>query len=259
MVKVIVMRVAGTNCDEETVQGFYLAGADVDLVHLTELKRGDALLEDYQILAIPGGFSYGDDVSAGILWANQMRYQVHSQLKRFIDEGKPVLGVCNGFQVLVRAGLLPAFEEPLKKQEATLAFNDCGIFQDRWIHLKNENRGKCIFTKGIQQQITLPIAHAEGKFVADDRALAKLEENDQIVFKYVDASGNYSGFPWNPNGSVRNIAGICNPHGNVFGLMPHPERYVSRYMHPLWTRQNVPEEGDGLAIFRNAVEYAKKF
>jgi phosphoribosylformylglycinamidine synthase len=146
----------------------------------------------------------------------------------------------------------------MKKQEATLAFNDCGYFQDRWVYLKHENKGKCVFTRGIKDIIYIPVNHAEGKFVADRDVIRRLEENDQVVFKYVDPDGNYAGFPWNPNGSIDNIAGICNPEGNVLGLMPHPEKFTHKWMHPYWTRVDLPDEGDGFRIFRNAVEFAKK-
>lgn len=255
-VKTIVLRVDGTNCDEETVIAFQKAGSTVDLVHVNELKRKEKSLEDYQILCIPGGFTYGDDIAAGKIYAVQLKYLLSQDVKKFIEQGKLVIGICNGFQVLVKTGLLPAFDE--MKQVATLAFNDCGYFQDRWIYLKNENKGKCSINKGIKDIIYIPVNHAEGKFVADRDVIQKLEDNDQIVFKYVDPDGNYAGFPWNPNGSIDNIAGICNPEGNVFGLMPHPEKFIHKWMHPYWTRNDLPEEGDGFSIFRNAVEVAKK-
>lgn len=257
-VRTIVLRVDGTNCDEETVIAFRKAGSLVDLVHINELIRKEKSLEDYQILCIPGGFTYGDDIAAGKIFSVLLKYKLKNELKRFVEEGKLVLGICNGFQVLVKTGLLPALNGIMKEQEATLAFNDCGYFQDRWVYLKHENRGKCVFTRGIKKIIYIPVNHAEGKFVAEKRVIEKLEENDQIVFKYVDANGNYAGFPWNPNGSMDNIAGICNPDGNVFGLMPHPEKFIHKYMHPYWTRLNLEEEGDGFKIFKNAVEFAKK-
>ena len=255
-VKTIVLRVDGTNCDEEAVIAFRKAGSKVDLVHMNELKRKEKSLEDYQILCIPGGFTYGDDIAAGKIFAVLLKYMLSQDVKKFVEEGKLVLGICNGFQVLVKTGLLPALEG--MKQEATLAFNDCGYFQDRWVYMKHENKGKCIFTKGIKDIIYIPVNHAEGKFVADRDVIRKLEDNDQIVFKYVDPDGNYAGFPWNPNGSFDNIAGICNPDGNVFGLMPHPEKFIHKWTHPYWTRLNLAEEGDGFAIFRNAVEVARK-
>ena len=257
-VRTIVLRVEGTNCDEETVIAFKKAGSLVDLVHINELKKGKKSLEDYQILCIPGGFTYGDDIAAGKIFAVLLKYMLSKDVKRFVEEGKLVLGICNGFQVLVKDGLLPGLNGVMEKQEATLAFNDCGYFQDRWVYLKHENKGKCVFTKGIKDIIYVPVNHAEGKFVADREIIEKLEENDQIVFKYVDPDDNYAGFPWNPNGSIDNIAGICNPEGNVFGLMPHPEKFIHKWMHPYWTRLKLEEEGDGFRIFKNAVEFAEK-
>jgi len=256
--RVIVLRVEGTNCDEETVIAFEEAGASVDLVHLNELKRGKKSLEDYQILCIPGGFTYGDDIAAGKIFAVHLKYALWNELRKFVDESKLVLGICNGFQVLVKMGLLPNVDGSME-QQATLAFNDCGHFVDRWVYLKHENRGSCPFTRGIKGLTFVPVQHAEGKFVASEKILDKMEENDQIVFRYVNSKGEYAGYPWNPNGSMRNVAGICNPEGNVFGLMPHPEKYIHKYTHPCWTRlPNLPEEGDGLTIFKNAVEYAEK-
>jgi phosphoribosylformylglycinamidine synthase len=256
-VRTLVLRVDGTNCDEEAVIAFERAGSKVDLVHMNELIKKEKSLEDYQILCIPGGFAYGDDIAAGKIFAVLLKYKISNDVKKFIEEGKLVLGICNGFQVLVKAGLLPAFEGKMK-QEATLAFNDSGYFQDRWIYMKHENKGKCIFTRGIKKIINIPVNHGEGKFVADRDVIRRLEDNDQVVFKYVDPNGKYAGFPWNPNGSFDNIAGICNPDGNVFGLMPHPEKFIHRWTHPYWTRLNLPEEGDGFAVFRNAVEFGKK-
>jgi len=257
-IRTIVLRVEGTNCDEETVIAFKKAGSLVDLVHINELKKGKKSLEDYQIFCIPGGFTYGDDIAAGKIFSVLLKYVLSKDVKKFVEEGKLMLGLCNGFQVLVKDGLLPGFDGVMKKQEATLASNDCGYFQDRWTYLKHENKGKCIFTRGIKDIIYVPVNHGEGKFVADRDVIKRLEDNDQIVFKYVDADGNYAGFPWNPNGSMDNIAGICNPEGNVFGLMPHPEKFIHKYTHPYWTRLKLGEEGDGFKIFKNAVEFASK-
>ena len=189
-----------------------------------------------------------------------LKHKISEYIKRFVEEGKLVLGLCNGFQVLVKAGFLPALEGIMKKQEATLAFNDSGYFQDRWIYMKHENKGKCIFTRGIKDIIHIPVNHGEGKFVADRDVIKKLEDNDQIVFKYVDPDGNYAGFPWNPNGSFSNLAGICNNIGNVFGMMPHPERTFYKFQHPNWTRQNkdITDFGDGEAVFESILDYICK-
>ena len=202
----------------------------------------------FRSLAVPGGFAHGDDIAAGKILANLIRYKLSRDFVKFIEDGKLVIGICNGFQAIVKAGLLPAFGG-FGKQEATLAGNDSGYFIDKWVRLKHVNKGKCIFTKGMKSGIFVPINHGEGKFVAPPDVLRRLEENDQVVFRYEE----------NPNGSMNDIAGICNAQGNVLGLMPHPEKFVSKYMHPYWTREKaLPEEGDGLAMFRNAVEYAKR-
>lgn len=248
MVRTLVLRVDGTNCDEETMHAFRIAGSEVSLVHVNELIRGKEALEDFQIMAIPGGFAHGDDVAAGKILANLIRYKISDDMKKFIEDGKLVIGICNGFQAIVKAGLLPAFAG-FGRQEATLAGNDSGYFIDRWVRLKHVSMGKCVFTRGIKGEIFAPVNHGEGKFVAPPEIIRRLEESDQIVFRYVD----------NPNGSMNDIAGICNTEGNVFGLMPHPEKFVSKYMHPHWTRiRSLPEEGDGLAIFKNAVAYARR-
>lgn len=248
MVRTMVLRVDGTNCDEETMQAFRLAGSEVSLVHINEIIKRKRSLEDFEIIAMPGGFAHGDDIAAGKILANLIRYKLSSDFRTFIDEGKLVMGICNGFQAIVKAGMLPAFGG-FGKQEATLAGNDSGYFIDKWVCLKHVNKGRCIFTRGTKSEIFVPINHGEGKFVASPEIMRKLEENDQVVFRYSE----------NPNGSMNDIAGICNAEGNVFGLMPHPEKFVSKYMHPYWTRlKDLPEEGDGLAMFRNAVEYARK-
>lgn len=248
MVKTLVLRADGTNCNEETAYAFRLCGSDVTTAHINELISGTKSLSDYQILAVPGGFAHGDDVASGRILANIIRYRLSSDFAGFIDSGKLVIGICNGFQAIVKAGLLPAFSG-FGRQEATLAANDGGYFMDKWVHLKHVNKGKCIFTRGMKNEIFVPVNHGEGKFIAPSNVISRLEGNDQVVFTYDE----------NPNGSMHSIAGICNTEGNVFGLMPHPEKFVSKYTHPYWTRmKSLPEEGDGLAIFRNAVKYAKK-
>jgi phosphoribosylformylglycinamidine synthase len=210
-------------------------------------------------MVFPGGFSYGDDVSAAVLWAKELKYRLGGKVRRFVEEGKPVLGICNGFQVLVKAGLLPAFSGLMERQEATLAFNDIGLYYDGWVYLKHEPRCHCIFTEGLNDVVYLPVAHAEGKFVINQEGLEELWDSQQVVLRYVNQNGEFDGFPYNPNGSVDDIAGICNREGNVFGLMPHPERSLHVYMHPRWTGNAANKEGDGLHIFRKAVGYAEKF
>ncbi len=257
--KVIVLRTAGTNCDYETAHGFRIAGADVDMIHINQLIRGEKELSLYHILALPGGFSYGDDIAGGKILANELKYRLREPIERFVADGKLMIGICNGFQVMVKAGLLPGFNGISDTQETTLYTNDSGKFECRWVYLKHTSNGKCIFTKDIKELIYLPVAHGEGKFTTMGKeTLDALESEGQVVFKYVDADGNDAGYPWDPNGSDRHIAGICDSTGRIFGLMPHPERYLSKYSHPRWTREELPEEGDGLAVFRNAVEYAQR-
>ena len=254
--KVLILRTAGTNCDYETRYAFEKAGAKVDAVHINILLANKKLLEDYQILTLPGGFTYGDDVSAGKILANQIKYNLEEDIKTFIQQKKLILGICNGFQALTKAGLLPAIHK--QHQEATLTFNDSNKFEDRWVYLKICSN-KSIFVKdGEISKIYLPVAHGEGKFVTQDESiLNKITMNQQIVLKYVNEQGEETGYPWNPNGSVRNIAGICDPTGQILGIMPHPERHVEPTQHPRWTRNGLKEFGDGFLIFRNAVDYIK--
>ena len=232
-------------------------------MHINEIVRGQERLDDYQILALPGGFSYGDDVGAGKILANELRFKLGDDLRKFIEAGKLIIGICNGFQILVKAGILPGKED--FPQEASLIINDSGKFEDRWVYLRAPEHQrtrapvKCILAKNIPEIIYLPVAHGEGKFVTKDKALLdKLRRNGQIVFQYCDEKGKLGGYPDNTNGSVDNIAGICDETGRILGLMPHPERHILGSQHPRWMRQGLKKEGDGLAIFRNGVEYAKK-
>ncbi len=256
--KVLVLTGYGINCDIETQHAFDLAGAKAERIHLTDLLNGRVKLSDFQILALPGGFSFGDDIASGKVLANMIKYDLGRQVQEFIEAGKLIIGICNGFQVMVKMGILPAFDGNHTTQDVTLTFNDSGRFEDRWVHLKASNNSKCVFTKGIKS-IYLPVRHGEGKFVArDQQVLVRLKTDDHIVFRYSDAEGEPAGYPHNPNGSVDNIAAICDGTGRVFGMMPHPEAFQHRTNHPAWTREDLPEEGAGIAIFRNSVEYAKK-
>ena len=253
---VLILRTAGTNCDAETETAFRLAGAETALVHIQHLISGKANLSDYHILAIPGGFSYGDDIAAGILLAIEMRHKLTSALNRFVAEGKLILGICNGFQVLVRTGLLPGNDTLEMTQRATLAMNTSAKFECRWVDLETQE-SPCVFTKGIKARVYLPVAHAEGRFTAPEDVLSEVEANNQVVFRYAE-----SRYPNNPNGSDADIAGICDATGRIFGLMPHPERFLMKWNHPRWTRlaeaqDTHSEEGDGLIIFKNAVNYVK--
>lgn len=262
---VLVLRTAGTNCDKETAFAFTCAGASAELAHINQLKlrkgRGRSL-QDYQILALPGGFSYGDDIGAGKILANELKHKLSDELKEFIREGKLIIGICNGFQVLVKAGLLPGNGD--WEQESTLTINDSGKFEDRWTYLRTTEDGRrktnCIWTSNLSHVIYLPVAHGEGKFIAKDNAvLERMEKNGQIVLQYCNESGERAGYPYNPNGSQDDIAGLCDETGRILGLMPHPERHSFGWQNPRWTRQGLKKEGDGLQIFKNGVEYAKKY
>ncbi len=253
--KALVLTGYGINCDMELAHAFKLAGAEAERVHLTDLINGTRKLSDFHILALPGGFSFGDDIASGKVLANKIKYNLGGQVREFIDEGKLIIGICNGFQAMVKMGLLPAFGGDYSSQDVTLTFNDSGRFEDRWVHMKTNKNSKCVFAKGIEN-LYLPVRHGEGKFVAKtQQVLTRLEKNNHVVFQYVDKEGNIAGYPHNPNGSVDNIAGICDETGRIFGMMPHPEAFQHRTNHPGWTREELPDEGAGIAIFRNAVEY----
>lgn len=253
--KVCVLRTAGTNCDEETAFAFLKVGAEPELAHINRIISRERNLDDYQILAIPGGFTYGDDIAAGKILANELKNKLINEMQRFMAAGKLIIGICNGFQILVKAGLLPG--NAALRQEASLTINDSAKFEDRWVYLKSSAR--CIWTKGLPQVIYLPVAHGEGKFITQDRAVLKrMKQNNQIVFQYCDEKANLAGYPYNPNGSQENIAGICDITGRVFGLMPHPERHIVFSQHPRWTQRKEKSQGDGLQIFKNGVEYAKR-
>ena len=263
--KVCILRTAGTNCDAETDVAFQLAGAETELVHIQQLISSKINLSDYHILAIPGGFSYGDDISAGILLAVEMKHKLRETLSHFVADNKLIIGICNGFQVLVRTGLLPGMNNDSNNQnikntqQTSLAMNTSARFECRWVELETQ-QSPCVFTKGIKSTLYLPVAHAEGRFTAPSEVLENLESNKQVVFRYgksAELSKDKIPYPHNPNGSDADIAGICDRTGRIFGLMPHPERYLTKWNHPRWTRENLPEEGDGLAIFKNAVEYVK--
>jgi phosphoribosylformylglycinamidine synthase I len=251
-VKVLMLRAPGTNCDFETQVAFETAGADVASALADELLRKEKRLADYQIMVIPGGFTYGDDVSAGRIMANEIRLRLGEDINKFVADGRLILGVCNGFQVLVKTGILPG--PPVRgAQPVTLANNDSGRFECRWVYLKVNQESPCVFTRSMEGMY-IPVAHGEGKLVAAPDVLEKLN----VVVRYVDESGRpRAGYPCNPNGSVDDIAGICDTSGRVFALMPHPERFIRWTQHPRWTRQKSKPSGDGLQVFINAVDWAK--
>ena len=260
--KVCVLRTAGTNCDKETAFAFLKAGAEAQLVHVNSLICGEKDLHDYSILALPGGFSYGDDIASGKVFANELRCKLADDLRKFIGEGKLIIGICNGFQILVKSGLLPGND--LMEQETSLIINDSGKFEDRWTYLRvskcqGVKGSRCVWTKGLPEVIYLPVAHGERKFITKDKlTLERLKKNGQIVFQYCDEEGDLAGYPYNPNGSMEDIAGICDETGRILGLMPHPERHLFYGQHPRWTQNKRNLAGDGSQIFKNAVIYARK-
>jgi phosphoribosylformylglycinamidine synthase subunit PurQ / glutaminase len=245
-VRVLVLRTAGINCEAEMVTAWEMAGAEADLLHINEIAGPNAasILDRYAILGIPGGFSYGDDLGAGKLLANELLFRLKETFGRFVEQGRPVLGVCNGFQVLAKTGVFG---------DLTLAHNRAGKFECRWVTLCNAGNDS-LFLRGIEQ-LYLPVAHGEGRVTLGESGLT----GAQVGLRYSDEEGNTSAdYPWNPNGSIDNIAGVTNLSGTVFGLMPHPERFVTAWQHPQWTRLKLSGEGEGLKIYRNAVKYAAR-
>jgi len=269
LAKAIVLTGNGTNCEVEAAHACRLAGFDeVRIAHISELLYGEVRLDDFHFLNLTGGFLDGDDLGSAKAQANRLKNarisgtneHLIDQILRFITDGKLILGVCNGFQLMVKMGLLPSLNGSYLNQSATLTFNDCGRFQDRWVYLKCDPDSPSVFTKGITGGIYLPIRHGEGKFLVEsDEVLAKIEERHLSVLKYSDAEYTTPTmeFPLNPNGSIHSIAGLCDESGRLMGLMPHPEAFLHRTNHPRWTRESLPEEGDGLILFRNAVEYIR--
>ncbi len=244
---VLVLRAPGTNCDAETAFAFEQAGAKTEKLHINRLLEKPELFRQFQILCIPGGFSYGDDIGSGRILGNQMLHHLVDEMLRFKGDGKLILGICNGFQVLMKSPVLLE-NDPAKGPAATLTLNDCGRYQDRWARTVVHG-SKCVFLKGIERMY-LPVAHAEGKFVArDEETLNQLDAAGQLVLRYVHED--------NPNGAMADVAGVCDATGRVLGLMPHPERHIDPTQHPRWTRGEAGTVGDGLKMFQNAVEYFK--
>jgi phosphoribosylformylglycinamidine synthase I len=252
-VRVLMLRAPGTNRDGDTEIAFKVAGASiVDSALVNELTRKEKQLTDYQIMVIPGGFTYGDDVSAGKIMANEIRLGLGEVIEKFVADGRLVLGICNGFQVLVKTGILPGIAGQ-NAQPVTLTNNDSGKFECRWVYLKIDKKSPCVFTRKMDG-LYIPVAHGEGKLVAEPGMLEKLN----IVVQYVDEKGKTeAGYPYNPNGSVKDIAGICDATGRIFGLMPHPEDFIRWTQHPRWTREKERKDLYGLQIFTNAVAWAK--
>jgi phosphoribosylformylglycinamidine synthase len=253
--RVLVLRAPGINRDQDAARACELAGGAPERVHVNRVAAGDVRLDDYAMLVIPGGFSYGDHLGAGRLLAVDLEHRLGAQIQRFVAAGRPVIGICNGFQVLVKAGVLPGAPDPAQPR-VTLADNRSRRFECRWVRLAAEPASPCVFTRGLQREIEVPVAHGEGRVaVASPEALADLQAQGLVALRYVAPADN-DGYPANPNGSPDHIAGLCNPQGNVLGLMPHPENAVLPQQHPRWTREPRREEGDGMIIFRNAVQYA---
>ncbi len=260
--RIAILTGYGINSDVELAHSFNLAGGNAERVHLHDAIDGRVRLEDFAIVAIPGGFSFGDHIASGRVFANRLRYKLGDTLLRLREKKVPMIGICNGFQVLVKLGLLPGTEPASFTQTATLTYNDSGRFENRWCHLKTDANVTSPWLKGITR-IYLPIRHGEGKFIpAGPELLRELEANGQACLRYCNADGSEpspenGGFPANPNGSTGHIAGLVSRDGLVFGLMPHPEAHVLPTQHPQWQREGLQAEGDGLKIFRNAVDYVR--
>ncbi len=269
-VRALVLTGYGLNCDYETHFSLKLAGAHPERVHINELLHGTgAGLDNYHILVLGGGFSWADDHGAGVVMAARLRYNIGEEIEEFIRKGKLILGICNGFQALVNWGLLPGLDADYRSREVAVTYNDSGNFVDTWVRLTVKEDTVCIFTRGIST-LELPVRHGEGKFYAKQKIIDKLIENKQVVMRYADKEGNpaQGRWPCNPNGSLYDIAGICDSTGRVFGVMPHPEAYNHYTNHPasVLKREEMArmgkgiekEEGEGIAIFRNAVDYIRE-
>ncbi len=266
-IKAIVITGYGTNCENEMAHACKLAGATVDIIHISRIIAGEVSLDDYHFLLLAGGFLDGDDLGAGQAGAHRLKHArvksngspVFEQITRFINDGKLILGVCNGFQLMVKTGLLPGLDGRYDQREVSLTYNDSGRFEDRWVTLGTNTQSPCVFTRGIET-IYLPVRHGEGKFVVrDQKLMTRITAENLVPMRYADPGTGMETmeYPANPNGSPGAIAGLCDPSGRIFGLMPHPEAFVHRTNHPRWTREELPEEGAGLLLFRNGVEFIR--
>ena len=262
----LVLTGYGLNCDYETAYAFELAGARPERVHINSLISGSVSLKKFQILVFIGGFSWGDDHGAGVIQSVRLKTNVGDQILEFVAKGNLVMGICNGFQTLANLGLLPGLSQDYRKRSVALTFNDCGNFRNQWVALKVDPNSPCIFTRGIDVA-ELPVRHGEGKFFTDDDTLASLQANHQVALQYALPDGQIADgqFPHNPNGSIADIAGICDPTGRIFGLMPHPEAYNHWTNHPDWTRRREQQRHSdtsqteahpvGIRFFQNAVDF----
>lgn len=266
-VKALVLSGYGLNCEAETAHAFTMAGANAQKVHINALINQEVRLNDFQIMAFIGGFSWGDDHGAGVVQAVRMKTRLGDDLLEFVNKGKLIIGICNGFQTLVNTGLLPGINGDYTSRKVALLHNDCGNFRNHWVHLKANPNSPCIFTKNLGE-FMLPVRHGEGKFYAEDDVMQKLAQNRQIALTYTNADYTPASgkFPKNPNGSLLDVAGICDQTGHIFGLMPHPEAYLFATNHPLWTKQYeaakrkkqhafFDDDTPGAKIFKNAVNF----
>jgi phosphoribosylformylglycinamidine synthase subunit PurQ / glutaminase len=266
IINALVLYGYGLNCDMETAYAIELAGAKAQRVHINSIIDGSVSLENFQVMVFVGGFSWGDDHGAGVIQAVRMKTNSGDRLIEFVEKGNLVLGICNGFQTLVNIGLLPGINHDYRSRSVALTFNDCGNFRDDWVHLSINRNSPCVFTRGMDR-VELPIRHGEGKFITDKNVFKQISDNHQIVCRYampdgLPASGK---FPFNPNGSIDDIAGICDSTGRVFGLMPHPEAFNHPTNHPQWTRmkeqirRGLTPQGampmTGIRMFQNAVDF----
>ena len=262
-IKMLVITGFGLNCEKETAAAGKLAGMNAEQIHLNELLAGERKLDEFQMLAFIGGFSFGDHLGSGTVFANRVKFNLRDQLQKFVDDGKLVIGICNGFQTLTSLGMVPALNGDYFTQTSALAHNDSGVFRDDWCVLKANPASPCVFTRNIDT-VRLPLRHGEGKFVAAPEVLAEIEKRNLVAVRYANADGSLATeFPANPNGSLNSIAGICDTTGRIFGLMPHPEAFLSPFNDPQWTArkakgEKLPEYGEGLQFFLNAADYIEK-
>lgn len=265
--KSLIITGYGINCEEETAKVFELAGAISEIVHVNDLIDGTKKLDNYQIMVFPGGFSYGDDTGSGNAMANKIKNNFQDKFLDFARQDKLIAGLCNGFQIIANLGIVPALDNDYGKRSVALMHNTQARYECRWIYLKNASK-KCIWTRGIDI-LHIPVAHGEGNFYTDTETLKQIKKGDQVVWKYVkeDGSPAKQEFPFNPNGAMEDIAGICDPSGRILGMMPHPERFNCFVNEDGWTMEKeklirvgkkLPKEGEGLKLFKNAVEYFTK-
>ena len=252
--RALVLNGFGINCPTETAYAINSVGGHAEIRHITEFLEKPAILDEYNLFVIPGGFSFGDDIGSGKVLANKLKYLARDAISEYIKQKKLILGICNGFQVLVKMGILP---EPDFEQKVTLTYNESGKFEDRWIKLKVNKNSPSVFTKDLDE-ISLPIRHGEGRFIpATKEVLDNIIKNNLHVMQYVNKVGAFGGYPHNPNGSVLNLAAMCDPSGQILGIMPHPEAYNERTNHPCWS-SGFGSTGRGLALFRNAITYIEE-